>query len=145
MHVAAVALITSFLGMGWWQVFRAANGNLRSFGYAVEWPVFAGFVIFVWFREVRSVLAGPAPTDPATPADERPTALSADDPSPDDEPRALLLARRHRLSLREAPTADDQDLDAYNHYLAWLAANPHTPIAHYPGQARTASARVAQE
>ncbi len=57
-HVAMVVLVTSFLGLGWWQVSRAAAGNAISWGYAVEWPVFAGFVVFVWWREVKHALRG---------------------------------------------------------------------------------------
>ena len=60
-HVSVLALVVGFLALGWWQVGRAAQGNLLSFGYAIEWPVFAAFVIFVWIVEMRKALrAGPA-------------------------------------------------------------------------------------
>lgn len=72
-HLATVLLVIAFLALGWWQLSRAeAGGNPSSFGYMLEWPVFAAFVIFLWAREVRAVLrrgdpsaAGPAePTEP---------------------------------------------------------------------------------
>ncbi|MET8066952.1 hypothetical protein ABZS65_25340, partial [Micromonospora sp. NPDC005313] len=65
-HVAMVVLVVAFLALGWWQVTRAAGGNALSFGYAIEWPVFAAFVVFVWWREVRQTLraADPASDDP---------------------------------------------------------------------------------
>ncbi|MGW5673158.1 hypothetical protein ACWEVO_35450, partial [Micromonospora sp. NPDC003776] len=66
-HVAMVVLVVGFLGLGWWQVTRAAGGNTLSFGYAIEWPVFAGFVVFVWWREVRHTLRG-RPEQPVAPA-----------------------------------------------------------------------------
>ena len=59
-HVAMVVLVAAFLALGWWQLSRAAGGNAISWGYAVEWPVFAGFVVFVWWREVRQALRAPS-------------------------------------------------------------------------------------
>ena len=56
-HVCVVVLVVGFLALGWWQIGRAAQGNLLSFGYAVEWPVFAAFVIFVWIVEMRKATA----------------------------------------------------------------------------------------
>ena len=69
-HVAMVVLVVGFLGLGWWQISRAAAGNSLSWGYAVEWPIFAGFVVYVWWREVklarrRAAEADAPPADPA--------------------------------------------------------------------------------
>ena len=64
-HVAVVVLVVGFLALGWWQIGRAAQGNLLSFGYAVEWPVFAAFVIFVWIVEMRKALRADKPRDAA--------------------------------------------------------------------------------
>ena len=63
-HVAMVVLVVGFLALGWWQISRAASGNTLSWAYAVEWPIFAGFVVFVWSREVRHTLRGPAAAAP---------------------------------------------------------------------------------
>ncbi len=52
-HAAVVILVVGFLLLCWWQVSRARNGNLLSFGYAIEWPAFAAFVIWVWVKEMR--------------------------------------------------------------------------------------------
>jgi hypothetical protein len=131
-HAAVVVLVIGFLLLGWWQVTRAAQGNLLSFGYAVEWPVFAGFVIFVWIREMRRFLrpqgersqgdAGDVPTERAQEPDVRST------PAP-----ARTLARRPRRSEAAYDDSDDPELAAYNHYLAWRNANPHATQADYPG------------
>jgi hypothetical protein len=64
-HVLAVVLIVGFLGLGWWQLGRASAGNVLSWAYAVEWPVFAGFVAFMWVREVRLELRADAVAEPA--------------------------------------------------------------------------------
>lgn len=113
-HVAMVMLVVGFLGLGWWQVTRAAGGNTLSFGYAIEWPVFAGFVVFVWWREVRHTLRGtPAPAD-VPPAVRRPVRVS-------------------RVPAAPVDGAEDGDLADYNRYLSWLNANPGARPGDYPG------------
>ncbi|MCW3838602.1 hypothetical protein ONA70_00620 [Micromonospora yasonensis] len=124
-HVAMVVLVVGFLGLGWWQVTRAAGGNTLSFGYAIEWPVFAGFVVFVWWREVRHTLRG-TPAPPATPA-----AAGA-------EPTTATPAVRRPVRVSRVPAvpvagADDGDLAEYNRYLSWLNANPGARPGDYPG------------
>ncbi|MDG4767373.1 hypothetical protein O7632_25255 [Solwaraspora sp. WMMD406] len=79
-HVGAVTLVVSFLALGWWQISRAAAGNTLSWAYAVEWPVFAAFVVFIWVREMRQALRG-AGGRPATAT----TSPDGDPASPDSE------------------------------------------------------------
>jgi hypothetical protein len=122
-----VLLVAAFLVLGWWQIDRARGGNALSFGYAVEWPAFAIFVIFVWYREIRNERRG-TPVEP----------LRIVEP---------VLARRDRdarvAGLVAAPVAaplaadvggegDDPELDEYNRLLAWLAANPGSRPSDYP-------------
>ena len=57
-HAAMLVLVATFLGLGWWQLGRGRDGNALSWGYAFEWPVFAGFVVLIWLREVRIALRG---------------------------------------------------------------------------------------
>ena len=57
MHALTLVLVVTFLWLGWWQLGRAASGNLLSYGYAIQWPAFAAFVIFVWYKEVKRALA----------------------------------------------------------------------------------------
>ncbi|MFG1676877.1 hypothetical protein [Micromonospora sp. NPDC049282] len=126
-HVAMVVLVVGFLGLGWWQVTRAAGGNALSFGYAIEWPVFAGFVVFVWWREVRQALRAEA----GPPADPVPAAVG-------DEPVTATPAVRRPVRVARTPVgpaegADDGELAAYNRYLSWLNANPGARPGDYPG------------
>jgi DNA-binding transcriptional regulator of glucitol operon len=118
-HTVAAVLVLGFLGLGWWQIGRAASGNLLSYAYAVEWPVFAGFVVFVWWKEVRRAQAARA----ASPGHSGTT-------SPDAEAPPLRSSR----PARSGPGYDDGDdpqLAAYNRYLAWLSANPTARPADY--------------
>jgi hypothetical protein len=111
--------VVGFLLLGWWQFDRARAGNLLSFGYAVEWPVFAAFAIWVWFKEVRAFLraSAPQPTPDALPPPARP-----------------VIRATVRRSTEAYDDSDDADLEAYNHYLAWLSANPQASPSQYPGR-----------
>lgn len=123
-HVLTVVLVIGFLGLGWWQISRAASGNALSWAYAFEWPVFAGFVVFIWFREVRHTLA-PPPGDPTGDPSQRAAA---------DPPPAGGFRRPVRFQPAAAPAADDDsELAAYNRYLSWLNDNPGARPADYPG------------
>lgn len=92
-HLVAVALVVAFLALGWWQISRAAAGNTLSWAYAVEWPVFAGFVVFIWIREMRQTLQQATAAEPAVrgavaapqpPAADEPQPPDADEPQPPD-------------------------------------------------------------
>ena len=70
-HAAMLVLVATFLGLGWWQLGRGREGNSLSWGYAFEWPVFAGFVVLIWVREVRITLRGDQPRPPRSAAKPR--------------------------------------------------------------------------
>jgi len=53
LHCFAVVLTVAFGLLGWWQLGRAQGGNAISWGYALEWPVFAIFTLAVWIRQMR--------------------------------------------------------------------------------------------
>ncbi|MET8086812.1 hypothetical protein [Micromonospora sp. NPDC005237] len=132
-HVAMVVLVVGFLGLGWWQISRATAGNNLSWGYAVEWPIFAGFVVYVWWREVRlarhnAETAAQPPADPAdAPAVEPPPAATIGS-----RPAVRRPVRVTRVPVNATP-GDDADLAAYNDYLSWLNANPGARPGDYPG------------
>ncbi|MFF5218289.1 hypothetical protein [Micromonospora sp. NPDC000442] len=143
-HVAMVVLVTTFLGLGWWQVSRAAAGNAISWGYAVEWPIFAGFVVFVWWREVRHTLRTVIPPNrdpvvlasagrPADSAEPDVTASGSADPARTDQPRTGIRRPVRVARVSAGPGEDDADLVAYNRYLSWLNANPGAKPGDYPG------------
>jgi DNA-binding transcriptional regulator of glucitol operon len=127
-HVLALVLVLAFLALGWWQFTRASGGNSLSWGYTFEWPVFAGFVVFMWVREIQHERRGPqrpVPDEPELAA--RPERLPG-------EP--VTVGRPVRVPARPAASTADEDpeLAAYNDYLAWLAAHPNARPGDYPGR-----------
>jgi hypothetical protein len=120
-HLLAAVLIGTCLALGWWQINRAAAGNLLSWAYAVQWPVFAAFVGFIWWREVqlerrRGSVGTPEPASPE-PLDE-----------------SSGYRRPVRTARRSAGTVEsDPDTAAYNDYLSWLNAHPGARPSDYPG------------
>jgi DNA-binding transcriptional regulator of glucitol operon len=121
-HALALVLATACGLLCWWQVTRALGGNLLSYGYALLWPVFGAFVIFIWVREMRVAVQGapPAPAPTTGPAEGfgRP-----------------VLVDRSVIPATEADTeSGDPALVEYNRLLAWLAAHPGARPADYPGR-----------
>ena len=125
-HAIALVLFVGFLGLGWWQYTRAAEGNALSWGYMFQWPLFALFVAFLWWREVQHERLHTGQDD-QTPAGEKTSA--------DHKERGPVTVRRPiRVPARStAPAEDDPELVAYNDYLAWLAAHPAARPGDYPG------------
>lgn len=104
------------LALGWWQWqrFESASGTGQNLGYALQWPLFAGFAVFAYFRFVRleteSETDGDAQQAPATPT------RSAKPVAPREIPAGLLPERPR------AVRDDDPVLAEYNSYLAELHA-----------------------
>ena len=81
LHLMGVAWVTGCVLAAYWQVGRAAQGNVFSYLYAIEWPVFAVAGIMGWWALVH--------TDP-TSSEERAARRSAE---------AALRARAHVASV----------------------------------------------
>jgi DNA-binding transcriptional regulator of glucitol operon len=123
-HLLMLVLVTTFLLLGSWQIGRARGGNMLSFGYAFEWPLFAGFVVFVWIKEIRAELRKGEPVTEQVPGVAVPEELAS---QPGYVPfRAASVQRQHGAD------DGDPDLMAYNRYLQWLAANPGRRPSEYP-------------
>lgn len=99
-----VVAAASCLALAWWQWtrFESTSGTFQNLGYALQWPLFAGFCFYAYYKFVRYEDAPPEPRqhDAVT-----------------EIPNGLLPERP------KAATASDDDptLREYNAYLAALA------------------------
>ena len=92
------------LALGWWQWSRweSNSGSFQNLGYALQWPLFAGFCLFAYRKFIR--LENNEPEVPKDGGDvtEIPEGLLPERPGP-------------------AARPDDPVLNEYNAYLAELA------------------------
>jgi hypothetical protein len=94
LHVLIVVIVPVFAALCVWQVRRALGGNDLSWAYVFEWPFFAGYAIYMWWRFIHET-----PPDVSAPSSARPV-------------EADPVADRNEVAERAA----------YNNYLAELAA-----------------------
>ncbi|HEY1990538.1 MAG TPA: hypothetical protein VGG43_13800 [Acidimicrobiales bacterium] len=53
MHITLLVLLPTFALLTNWQFERAYNGNTLSWAYTFEWPLFAGYAIYVWWQLIH--------------------------------------------------------------------------------------------
>jgi hypothetical protein len=53
MHVTLAVLLPAFAWLTWWQLTRALGGNTLSWAYTFEWPLFAGYAVYVWWQLIH--------------------------------------------------------------------------------------------
>ena len=53
LHVTLGITVPGFFALGWWQLHRALGGNNLSWAYTFEWPFFAAYAIYLWWRLVH--------------------------------------------------------------------------------------------
>lgn len=96
------------LALAWWQWTRyeSTSGSFQNLGYAMQWPLFAGFCFYAYYKFVRYEEAPPDP-HPQETVTEIPAGLLPERPQP---------ARRPGADPEADPT-----LREYNAYLAELA------------------------
>ena len=99
LHAVILILVPAFMALCIWQITRAVGGNTLSWAYVFEWPIFAGYAVYMWWRFVHE------PAEGTPPLSAGPGAGGQDDAGPGPGPMAQ----------------EDADLAAYNEYLAQLA------------------------
>ena len=96
------------LALGWWQWTRyeSVSGSFQNLGYALQWPMFAGFCVYAYRKYVRyeeeppaASAAGVITEIPASLLPERPYAA----PQSDDDP----AMREYNAYLAELARADE--------------------------------------
>ena len=105
LHAVILIVVPGFMALCVWQIYRAVGGNSLSWAYVFEWPLFAGYAIYMWWRFVHEKPEAPVPAG----VDNGPRSVAA--------PSGPTTG--HAASEREVK--EDAELAAYNDYLARLA------------------------
>jgi hypothetical protein len=102
LHVTVLIVVPTFFALFDWQLHRALAGNGLSWAYVFEWPFFAVYAVYLWWKLVHE--------PPGTPVDDTPagSAVAGTDASSGHEPMEAT---------------EDDELAAYNRYLAELDAH----------------------
>ncbi|MGH9090347.1 MAG: hypothetical protein ACRDZR_03050 [Acidimicrobiales bacterium] len=100
LHVTLVVVVPLFAGLFWWQVQRVRQGNTLSWAYVFEWPFFAGYAVYLWWRLVHEQPEPAREVVPVVPVED----VEDVDAERQDE-------------------REDEELAAYNRYLAQLDAS----------------------
>ncbi len=58
LHVIALLLVSSFILAAWWQYGAARAGNGLSWAYTFEWPAFALYVVYMWWKMIHDQRTG---------------------------------------------------------------------------------------
>jgi len=116
LHVALVVFVPGCVALTWWQAARALGGNTLSWVYTFEWPIFAAYATFMWWKLLHEEPASD-PTPGRVPSERPGTAEPGPPPTPED-----------RVAGGPGPDANqndeqDEELAAYNRYLAELNAS----------------------
>lgn len=112
-------LLPAFAVMFWWQLHRALGGNKLSWAYTIEWPIFAGYAIFMWWKLIHDDF-GPSR------ARETPRS-SADD---DEDARQLAAYNAYLAQLQEEDETERRRVE--NAFRAEAAAK-HGPLPRTQG------------
>ena len=82
------------LALGWWQWsrFESASGSFQNLGYALQWPLFAGFCVYAYRKFVRYEQSPPLPANSADTISEIPPGLLPERPAPAGEPTDPVLS-----------------------------------------------------
>ena len=94
LHALALLVVAACLALGWWQLQRALSGNTLSWVYTFEWPFFAAYAVYMWWRLLH------------------------------EEPGSRARRRTDKRKPSPRASADeDEKLAEYNRYLAELNAS----------------------
>lgn len=100
LHAVILVVVPGCLALCVWQIDRALGGNSLSWAYVFEWPLFAAYAIYMWWRFVheKPELADATASENGHAAPQAPA-----------DPRS------------EKSAQEEAELAAYNDYLARLA------------------------
>jgi DNA-binding transcriptional regulator of glucitol operon len=94
LHLTLLVTVVACLALGWWQLERAISGNNLSWVYTFEWPFFASYGIYMWWKLVHE--------EPGV--------------------KVRFAPKRRRPAPTSSPK-EEEELAKYNEYLAELNAS----------------------
>jgi DNA-binding transcriptional regulator of glucitol operon len=112
--VAAFVVACLRLGLWQWERYTSGGGTVQNLGYTLQWPTFAAFAVFMWWRLRR--LERQRRQQPERQAQSSPALQPATQPPK--EPPAF----QPRATVTPAADEPEDELAAYNRYLAELHA-----------------------
>jgi hypothetical protein len=112
-HLTAAVVVPACIALCWWQVTRALSGNTLSWAYVFEWPIFAGYAVFMWWKLIHE----PGPAGRSVGPETSPMAVTRNDDHDMDH-------HAHGEDDADDDTGgEDEELASYNRYLAALNAS----------------------
>jgi hypothetical protein len=119
LHVTVLVVVPGCIALCWWQVDRALSGNDLSWAYVFEWPFFAGYAAFLWWRLVHERPAVPGRAAPSAPVPPGPVGNGVGPGT-----STTAVPRDAGTEAHAGADADaDAELAAYNRHLAALEAD----------------------
>ncbi len=117
LHLVLLIVVPGFMALCVWQTSRALGGNSLSWAYVFEWPLFAAYAVYMWWRLVHESTAEVPPAATTDGSGRR----GANTPAPDGETSGAASTDAPEGVARNDEEKEDADLAAYNEYLAQLA------------------------
>jgi hypothetical protein len=121
LHAVVLIVVPGFMALCVWQIHRALGGNSLSWAYVFEWPLFAAYAIYMWWRLVHEGSAA----EPHAAATNGSGGRTGTAPASAGAAHGLANAAGHDHTARdqddEIQDKEDAELAAYNEYLAQLA------------------------
>lgn len=117
-HVTLVVVLALCAVAFRFELGRALGGNGLSWAYVFEWPIFAGYAVFMWWKLIHE----PAPGDRSHSLDPSPDAgHRTEGTGKVPAPRPIPAFDRDRGEPGTgSEAAADEELASYNRYLAAL-------------------------
>jgi DNA-binding transcriptional regulator of glucitol operon len=102
LHAVILVVVPACMALCVWQINRAVGGNSLSWAYVFEWPLFAGYAVYMWWRFVHE-------------KPDHPGAVASENGHVDAATQSVAALPTVKATQEEA------ELAAYNDYLARLA------------------------
>lgn len=119
LHVVILIVVPSFAALCIWQIHRALDGNQLSWAYVFEWPFFAGYAVYMWWRFVHET-----PSEPDPPLAGAPVGEPGPETAQPVPPTGRASTGGPAAAAKPTPAAagdDESERAAYNRYLSELA------------------------